>query len=130
MEIVPKSLAAKALEQVHKDVENFPEFLKQLAAPLGEKKWAQICGMFAAEIHKLLAHIAAQEERIVSVEQQAVILTPEEAEAIAQFFSYGATRGNHNNSVEGTTGPLTPYIASMGSVARKIHHLRPAKESV
>lgn len=53
-----------------------------------------------------------------------VKLTPAEAYAVCQFFSYGATRGNHADppvvAAGPPGGPLTPYISDMGSACRKL----------
>jgi hypothetical protein len=51
-----------------------------------------------------------------------ITLTDDEAKAVAAFFGYGATRGNH--SVEGLgppPGPLTPYVAPMARVVGKLY---------
>lgn len=57
--------------------------------------------------------------------------TDEELEAIQQFFSYGATRGNHAG--EGGTGaypgPMSPYINAMGTAARKAYDILKARRT-
>lgn len=53
---------------------------------------------------------------------QTVALTQYEMTAILQFWSYGATRGNHSNEGSGPPpGPLTPYRDAMAEAARKMH---------
>lgn len=51
----------------------------------------------------------------------------EDYEAVSEFFSYGATRGNHSwtrERGEGTgdpPGPLTPHINRMGEFVRRMY---------
>jgi hypothetical protein len=56
-------------------------------------------------------------------------LTPEEAVAICEFYSYGATRGNHAGP-DGTgpvPGPLTGHINAMGAAVVKVWAARNAE---
>lgn len=48
-------------------------------------------------------------------------LTPEECDAIKDFYSYGATRGNHIDGTGSSPGPLTGRIIPMGEVCLKIY---------
>lgn len=53
-------------------------------------------------------------ERVITV-----TLTEDEALAVCDFFSYGATRGNHPEVGNGP-GPLTGRIQAMGLVVNKV----------
>lgn len=57
-----------------------------------------------------------------------IYLTAAEADAIRQFYSYGATRGNHSDEGRGPApGPLTSYIGDMGLAVAKVWALIPAE---
>jgi hypothetical protein len=48
-------------------------------------------------------------------------LTQDEVDAVAMFWAYGATRGNHGDEGRGPApGPLTPYIDAMARVVGKL----------
>ncbi len=68
------------------------------------------------EIRSLKARLAAYEK-----------ITDEMVTAASQFYSYGATRGNHSDNGHGPLpGPLTGHINAMGSLVRLLMDYRAA----
>lgn len=78
--------------------------------------------------HPELAHcITTLRARVGDLERTHFALSAAEYEAASAFYSYGATRGNHQDDGRGPPpGPLTPHIHAMGAFVRRMYlHLTP-----